>query len=121
MLRWMLVFEDSAGEELFLARALPREWLGSGEAIAIQAAPTRWGAVSLTLRGDPASKRIDGTLTLPAQAPARTWLTLRVPAGTQLREVLIDGRAVALSGPRKERVLVPAGAARQMTISAAYG
>ncbi|QNH17423.1 hypothetical protein HEP74_02574 [Xanthomonas sp. SS] len=121
LLRWMLVFEDSAGEELFLARALPREWLGSGEEVAIAAAPTRWGAVSLTLRGDPAGKRIDGTLTLPAQAPARTWLTLRVPAGTQLREVLIDGRAVALSGPRDERVQVPAGAAREMTISAAYG
>jgi hypothetical protein len=44
-----------------------------------------------------------------------------VPAGARLREVTIDGRAVALSGPRNERVQVPAGAAGQMTISAAYG
>ncbi|MCW0374716.1 Tat pathway signal protein [Xanthomonas sacchari] len=121
LLRWMLVFEDSAGEELFLARAVPRDWLGSGETIAIDAAPTRWGRVSLTLRGDPARKRIDGRVTLPAQRPARTWLTLRVPAGTRLQEVQLDGQPAALSGPRNERVLVPAGSAATVAISAVYG
>ncbi|MBB6366533.1 hypothetical protein FHR56_001646 [Xanthomonas sacchari] len=121
LLRWMLVFEDSAGEELFLARALPRGWLGSGETIAIEAAPTRWGRVSLTLQGDPARKRIAGSVTLPAQRPVRTWLTLRVPAGTRLQEVRLDGQPAALSGPRNERVLVPAGSAATVAISAVYG
>ncbi|MBB5877556.1 Tat pathway signal protein [Xanthomonas sp. 3498] len=121
LLRWMLVFEDSAGEELFLARAVPRDWLGSGETIAIDAAPTRWGAVSLRLRADPAQRRIEGGVRLPAQRPARTWLTLRVPAGTRLQEVRLDGQSAALSGPRNERVLVPAGSAATVAISAVYG
>ncbi|MBB5940848.1 Tat pathway signal protein [Xanthomonas sp. 3307] len=121
LLRWMLVFEDSAGEELFLARAVPRDWLGSGETIAIDAAPTRWGAVSLRLRADPAQRRIEGSVRLPAQRPARTWLTLRVPAGTRLQEVRLDGQPAALSGPRNERVLVPAGSAATVAISAVYG
>ncbi|WP_045764533.1 hypothetical protein [Xanthomonas albilineans] len=120
LLRWMLVFEDSAGEELFLARALPRDWLGSGQTIAIADAPTRWGTVSLSLCADTARQRIDGGVRLPPSRPPRTWLTLRVPAGTCLREVMLDGQAVPLSGPRNERVQVPAGRAETLTIAAVY-
>ncbi|MEE7548717.1 Tat pathway signal protein, partial [Xanthomonas sp. Kuri4-1] len=91
LLRWMLVSEDGEGEQLFLGRALPRQWLASGQEIGIDQAPTRWGRAGLALRADVAAGTVSGEVTLPAQVPKAAWLTLRVPAGTQLREVRLDG------------------------------
>ncbi len=120
LLRWMLVSEDSAGNELFLARAVPRAWLGSGAAVSMTAAPTRWGKVSLTLRTDVQARRIDAQVQLPEQAPERTWLTLRTPAGTRLQRVLIGDTPAALQGRHADRVALPTGAAT-VNVQAWYG
>ncbi|WP_372393545.1 Tat pathway signal protein [Xanthomonas sp. NCPPB 3582] len=111
LLRWMLVSEDSAGEQLFLARALPRAWLGSGAPIGISAAPTRWGTLTLRLRTDLQQRRIEGEVELPERRPERTWLSLRVPAGTRLQRVLVDGKPVRPQGPHADRVALPGAAA----------
>ncbi|APO94273.1 hypothetical protein [Xanthomonas vesicatoria] len=111
LLRWMLVSDDSAGEQLFLARAVPRAWLGSGEAVGMTAAPTRWGAVTLRLRTETTARRIDAQVQLPTRAPERTWLTLRAPAGTRLQRVLVDGRPARLQGPHADRVALSRGTA----------
>ncbi|MDM7555958.1 Tat pathway signal protein [Xanthomonas fragariae] len=111
LLRWMLVSDDSAGEQLYLARAVPRAWLGSGAAVGISAAPTRWGNVTLTLCTDRDARRIDADVQLPEQVPKRTWLTLRTPAGTRLDRVLIDGRPTRPQGPHADRVALPGRAA----------
>ncbi|ATB59052.1 putative secreted protein [Xanthomonas citri pv. fuscans] len=112
LLRWMLVSDDSAGEQLFLARAVPRAWLGSGAPVGISAAPTRWGAVTLTLRTDTVARCINADVQLPERAPARTWLTLRAPAGTRLQRVLVDGKPAKAQGPHADRVALPGAAAR---------
>ncbi len=122
LLRWMLVSDDSAGEQLFLARAVPRAWLASGEAVGMTAAPTRWGAVTLRLRTDTAARRIDAQVQLPERAPERTWLTLRAPAGTRLQRVLVDGQPARLQGPHADRVgLSHSAAAVQVQVQAWYG
>lgn len=108
LLRWMLVSDDSAGEQLFLARAVPRAWLGSGAPVGISAAPTRWGTVALTLRTDTVARCINADVQLPERAPARTWLTLRAPAGTRLQRVLVDGKPAKAQGPHTDRVALPA-------------
>lgn len=119
LLRWMLVSDDSAGEHLFLARAVPRAWLGSGAPVGIAAAPTRWGRVTLTLCADPAARCISADVQLPERAPKRTWLTLRAPAGTRLQRVLVDGKAVRPQGPHADRVALP-GAAALVRVQAWY-
>ncbi|MGY4890056.1 UNVERIFIED_CONTAM: Tat pathway signal protein [Xanthomonas axonopodis] len=119
LLRWMLVSDDGAGEQLFLARALPRAWLGSGAPVGITAAPTRWGTVTLTLRTETAARCIRADVQLPERAPARTWLTLRTPAGTRLQRVLVDGRPARVQGPHADRVALP-GAAALVKVQAWY-
>ncbi|MDO7952915.1 Tat pathway signal protein [Xanthomonas euvesicatoria pv. eucalypti] len=119
LLRWMLVSDDGAGEQLFLARALPRAWLGSGAPVGITAAPTRWGTVTLTLRTDTAARCIRADVQLPERAPVRTWLTLRTPAGTRLQRVLVDGRPARVQGPHADRVALP-GAAALVKVQAWY-
>ncbi|MFT4247041.1 MAG: hypothetical protein QM581_03250 [Pseudomonas sp.] len=101
LLRWMLVFDQD--DALYLARALPRDWLASGRPIALHGAPTQWGRASLQLQADPAQGTIEGEVVLPERMPASVWLSLRVPAGTTLRKVEIDGTAVGLQGPHADR------------------
>ncbi len=119
LLRWMLVFDQD--QDLFLARAIPRDWLATGRSIALQDAPTPWGRVSLHLRADTTQQRIAAEVTLPTQKPASTWLTLRVPAGTRLLEVSVDGKAAKASGPGHDRVLLPFAGAATVRVEARYG
>ena len=98
LLRWILVFEDSDGEALYLARAVPRRWMESGKPIGIEDAPTRWGRVGFELRtsGDGV---IEGTVTLPdREIPPATWLSLRIPQGKTLTGVQLDGNTADLHG-----------------------
>lgn len=119
LLRWMLVFDQ--GDELFIARAVPRDWLASGTPIAAEGLPTPWGRVSLELQCKPDEQRIDGHLTLPTRDPGHTWLTLRVPAGKALRKVVVDGREAGIEGPHEDRVRVDAAPGSRVRIQAFYG
>ncbi|WP_426802314.1 Tat pathway signal protein [Xanthomonas campestris] len=107
LLRWMLVSDDSAGEQLFLARAVPRAWLGTGKTVGITAAPTRWGTVTLTLQALPEQRRIDAQVVLPARSPQQTWLSMRPPHGTRLQRAAVDGKPARLHGPHGDRVALP--------------
>ena len=101
LLRWMLVFEDSAGETLHLARAVPRRWMDGDQVIEMRAAPTRWGRVDVRLQPD-GGHGVTGDVTLPERAPGAVWLSLRAPEGKRLGEVRADG--VVLKERRGEAV-----------------
>lgn len=104
LLRWMLVFEDSAGHTLYLGRAVPRAWLASREAIGIEAAPTRWGRTGFRLQAAQ-DGTIHGTVSLPGRStPAEIWLSLRPPAGRQLADVELDGHAASADDRRDDAV-----------------
>ena len=53
-LKWMLLFEEPNTRTVWLAKALPREWLGAdaGEPVEVLDATTRYGRVSYTLRAE---------------------------------------------------------------------
>lgn len=118
LLRWMLVFDQD--QDLYLARAVPRDWLATGKPIELQEAPTPWGRAGLRLRADTGQRRIDAELTLPATRPNAIWLTLRAPTGTQLREVTVDGRPAKTAGPQHDRVQIPFAAGATVVVQAHY-
>ncbi|MEZ2418824.1 twin-arginine translocation signal domain-containing protein [Luteibacter sp. RCC_6_2] len=90
LLRWAFVFDDSAGETLWLARAIPHAWLDTGEPVSLDAAPTRWGRCGVALRKE--GSQLSATVTLPADAsPKAVWISLR-GAGPLVH---VDGEAVA--------------------------
>jgi len=118
LLRWMLVFDQD--QDLYLARALPRDWLATGKPVDLRGAPTPWGLVSVRLQADTTQRRIDAEVTLPASRPDTTWLTLRVPTGTALREVTVDGRPVRATGPHNDRIALPFAAGATLSVQARY-
>ncbi|WDS36330.1 Tat pathway signal protein [Pseudoxanthomonas sp.] len=118
LLRWMLVFDQD--DALYLGRAVPRDWLASGAPIEIADAPTPWGKVGLKLQADTTAKRVVATVRLPASRPGEVWLSLRVPRGTVLKQVRVDGVVVQPVGPHRDRVALPASLSAVVQVEADY-
>jgi hypothetical protein len=92
-LRQLLVWEN--GDQLWLARAAPREWLQDGKTIRIERAKTIFGTVSMVIRSEVGKDRISAQISLPNRnPPAEVWLRLRHPEGRQPRRVSVNGKPV---------------------------
>jgi hypothetical protein len=79
MLRHMLVHER--GDQLELLLAVPDWWLGEGQEIRVQRAPTHFGPMSMTVRGTAEGVRID--LQRPQREPPRR-IVLHLPESRPL-------------------------------------
>ncbi|MDH4238848.1 MAG: hypothetical protein OEW48_04740 [Phycisphaerae bacterium] len=96
-LRQLLLWEN--GDQLWLARATPREWLEDGKTIRIERAKTIFGTVSMVVRSEAAKGKILAELSLPkSKPPSEVWLRLRHPQGKHPRRVSINGKLV---GPER--------------------
>lgn len=91
MTRWMLVFEDPQHDELWLAKATPREWLEDGKRISVKSAPTRFGRVGFEIRSFINEGRIETEIDIPKGFAATIQLRLRLPEGRILESVLVNG------------------------------
>lgn len=120
LLRWAMVFDDSAGETLYLGRAIPRAWMASGKPVGIERAPTRWGKVSFHLQTTN-NNGIEGELTLPDRSsPKDTWLSLRVPVGKRLAEVHLGGVIVSVADRRDDAVRVQGRLGQRIGVAARF-
>jgi hypothetical protein len=99
LVRWMLVFEDPDEVTLYLGRALPRKWLGSGKPISIAQAPTRWGRVDFDVSQRDAN-RFAAKVSLPdrGEQPRRLEVTFRLLADQKLVKLSVNGRPVMPGG-----------------------
>jgi hypothetical protein len=92
-LRAQLVHEtrDAAGapQGLRLAYATPRAWLRAGREIDVRDAPTSFGPVSFSIAVGASEATIE--LELPERAPRFLGVRLRLPSGTRIGRVEVDG------------------------------
>jgi hypothetical protein len=97
LLRHMLIHEK--GGELHLLAAVPDWWLGEGQTIRIENAPTHFGPMSLLVQGTPSG--IDVKLSKPVRnSPKR--IVLHLPASRQLNAA-IPGVEVVVRPDQKTR------------------
>lgn len=105
-LRHMLVME--MGNDLFLARGTPREWLEDGKKIAVTRAPSYFGELSYRIEPFANAGRIEATVQPPRrQKPANLYLRLRHPTQAQLKRVVVNGRPWKDFDATKEWIKLP--------------
>ena len=121
LVRWMLVFEDSDADRLYIGKALPRDWVGSGHEIAIAATPTRWGLVDYRLAAK-GSNQLLATVTLQGSkaGPAELHVKFRLPAGKSIHSITANGKSVELSGPHNDTAAIKSGGAKHFEVLANY-
>ncbi len=90
---WLrLMFVQELGNELYLGRALPRNWLADGRRIAIRRALTHFGEMSMEIESAAAQGEITIRLDPPRRnPPSRLHLRLRHPEGAAIRGIEVDG------------------------------
>ncbi len=110
LVRWMYALEDSDADRLYLGKGLPREWVGSGNTLSVDRAPTRWGRVSFQMKADTAAKRVTAQVTLArAGAPKELHVKLRLPDQYKLGTVTVNGRPAQLGGAHGDTVTITTG------------
>jgi hypothetical protein len=121
MVRWMLVLEDSDEDSLYLAKGVPREWVGSGKEIKIEHAPTRWGRVNFKMVARAEAKRVTASVSLAnGAAPKEVHVKLRVPADYKSGSVTVNGHPASLGGPHNDTVIIRTGNARTFEVVGEY-
>jgi len=96
-LRHMLVHER--GDTLELLLAVPDWWLGDGQTIRVERAPTHFGTMNLTVRGEAKGVRV--TLEKPTRQPPKR-IVLTLPKSRPLLNQL-DGVEVATRSEQTKR------------------
>jgi len=140
VVRWMLAIEDHDEDRLYLAKGLPRPWVGSGKPIRIDQAPTRWGRVTLNLQDKPATKSVVATVELGrvsrvsasgghvsadvevgrSAAPKELYVKLRMPVDRAVKTATVNGRSATIGGEHHDTVIVQTGSERHFEVVGNY-
>ncbi|MFZ0638955.1 MAG: hypothetical protein WAM59_04590, partial [Candidatus Acidiferrales bacterium] len=121
LVRWMLVLEDSDEDRLYLAKGIPRDWLGSGKEIRIDQAPTRWGRVNFRMAADTAANSVTANVLLAkAGAPKELHVKFRLPKENTLRSITVNGWSVKLGGTHGDVAIFPTGAEKHFEVVAHF-
>jgi hypothetical protein len=107
-LRQLLVWEND--QQLWLARAVPKEWLEDGKSIIVKRAQSLFGPVDMTIRSAVKQERITAELLLPRRnPPAEVWLRLRHPEGLYPKRVFVNDRLAEPADIRGGDIRIVAG------------
>jgi len=103
------MFIHEEGDELYLARAIPRYWLKDGQKIAIERAATYFGPMSFEMRSSVNQGRIEMTLDPPTRnAPKAIHVRFRHPENKPITRVTLNGKPYPNFDPKTETVNIPA-------------
>jgi hypothetical protein len=121
VVRWMLAIEDHDEDRLYLAKGLPRAWVGSGKPIRIDQAPTRWGRVNFNLQNKPESKSVAATVELArAGAPKELYVKLRMPLANAVKTATVNGRPATIGGEHHDTVIIRTGTEKHFEVVGQY-
>lgn len=120
MTKWLLVFEDSQSETVWLGKGVPRKWLEEGKKISVKNAPTRFGRLSFAVVSHLSSGVIQAHLKLPRGIRATSKLRLRVPGNAVLKSVTLNGKPWTKFDISSETITIPPGMGGRLSITARY-
>ncbi|WYZ43224.1 hypothetical protein EsH8_VI_000923 [Colletotrichum jinshuiense] len=113
LLRAALLFDHPDEEVLFVAKGVPRHWLSKGK-IGVQKAPTKWGLVDLDIQLDEKAGSVTTVLGFERAPPAEVRVKMRLPEGSQLKSVTVNGEPTEWKG--EEVILRLAPGSQNVTV-----
>ncbi|MGA8104576.1 MAG: hypothetical protein WB869_20625 [Candidatus Acidiferrales bacterium] len=121
LVRCLLVLEDSDEEKLYLAKAVPRDWVASGKEIRIDQAATRWGGIDFRMISNSDARTVTANIGLArGAAPKEIQVKFRLPATHTLQSATVNGREVTLGGPHKDAAIFSPPADSQLEVIAKW-
>ncbi|HXJ88301.1 MAG TPA: Tat pathway signal protein [Candidatus Binatia bacterium] len=122
IVRWMLVLEDSDEDILYVAKGVPREWVGSGKQIRAEGVPTRWGRVTFDLVAQQDAKVVTGNVELSgASVPKEVHFKFRLPKNMPLQGLTVNGQPAAMGGIHKDTVIISTAGKRRFEVIGRLG
>ena len=116
--RNLLVMEE--GQNLWLDRAAPREWMEQGKKISVRNAPSKFGVVAYEIVSDVDRHKISANISLPSRKPAReVLLRIRHPKSSRIKVVTVNGKPWSDFDPTREIVKLH-GLTGKVTIETRY-
>ena len=118
LVRWMLVFEDSDRDRLYLGKGLPRNWMASGKEIRIEQAPTRWGRVNYRARTEVSANTATARVEFERSGlPQELCVKFRLPAAIAIKSAVVNGKPARIGGEHNDSVIVETGKERDYSVS----
>jgi hypothetical protein len=118
--RNMLIHELDDGS-LLLLQATPRKWLGDGQQIAVERAPTYYGELSMTVDSHAASGSLTAEIETPRRLPMKRLIVrFRHPEAKPMRSVTVNGQNWTGFDVQKEWVVIEKPAEPCYVIVARY-
>lgn len=119
LLKWMLIWEDPVAHSLWFGRAIPRVWFAPGVRLSIDAAPTAYGKIGLSITSTGSSPDIVTAVEVSLRVPSR-WadggapnngivLRLRLPSGRRIAAVTVGGSAFDSVDADREEIMFSKG------------
>jgi len=122
IVRWMLVLEDSDEDILYLAKGVPREWVGSGKQIRAEGVPTRWGRVTFDFVAQQDAKVVTGNVELSgASVPKEVHFKFRLPKNMPLQGLTVNGQPAAMGGIHQDTVIISTAGKRKFQVVGRIG
>lgn len=85
--------------------------------MAVEQAPTRWGRVSFRLAAKSESKAVAGHVEfIGASTPKQLHFKMRVPAGSTLQSVSVNGMPATVGGIHRDTVIIATGAQKMFEV-----
>ncbi len=118
--RHMLIHELDDGT-LLLLQATPRQWLEDGKRIEVEAAPTYYGRLSMSVESKAASGQLAAHIEMPQRSrPGRLLVRFRHPQDKTIRAVRVNGESWTNYDTQKEWIVIPEPRQELYTIIVRY-
>lgn len=120
MTRWLVAFEDTETEILWLGKAMPQAWLADSKLVFIDDIATRWGRVSFATDSRITKEhRIAAKVVFPSAGIA-VATRLRLRTGQPIRGVTLNDKSWKTFDAASGTITLPAGMGGTVILEARY-
>jgi hypothetical protein len=115
-----MLINEIGSDTLFIGQAIPRDWLRAGKKVEVANAPTYFGPVSFTIKGEEVNEVAATVKLSDRNLPKQLLVRFRHPSEKPIRSVVVNGQVWKNFHAGKEYIIIPNPSEKKYIISAKY-